>query len=81
MKFSYDNPLVYTVGAVHVVRVKHGVTEIVLSNGQLMRLTVHVDGVQANPEASDKLDVLYNVIVETMENSDVPIMDVHETMQ
>ena len=83
MKFSYDYPLVYSIGPkpVSVLKVKHGVTEVSLSNGKLMRLSLHVDGVETNTEEPDKLNVLYNVIVETMAEPEFPIMDVHEAMQ
>jgi hypothetical protein len=77
---KYDHPLVYTIGpAVSVLKVKHGITEIWLSNGKIMRLSLHVDGVEPTSEGS--LNVSYNVIVETLNDSASPIMDVHEVVQ
>ena len=82
MKFSYDHPLVYTIGetkpTLSVVKVKHGVTEISLSDGRLVRVSMHVDGVK---EYDDKLDVNYQAVVEIMEEPSAQIMDVHESIQ
>lgn len=78
---TYDHPLVYTLGPkpVSVLRVKHGITEVWLSNGKIMRLSLHVDGV--TPTADDSLNVSYNVVVETLNEPASPIMDVHEVVQ
>jgi hypothetical protein len=77
---TYDHPLVYTIGpAVSVLKIKHGITEIWLSNGKIMRLSLHVDGVEPTSEGS--LNVSYNVIVETLNDPASPIMDVHEVVQ
>jgi hypothetical protein len=80
VKFSYDQPLIYTIGPkpLSVTKVKHGVTEISLSDGRLVRLSMHVDGVK---EHDDKLDVNYQAIVEVMEEPSAQIQDVHETVQ
>lgn len=80
MKFSYDQPLTYTIGTapLSVVKVKHGVTELSLSDGRLVRISMHVDGVK---EHDDKLDVNYQAIVEVMQEPSSQIMDVHEPIQ
>ena len=80
MKFSYDYPLIYTIGTkpLTVMKVKHGVTEISLSDGRLVRVSMHVDGVK---EYDDKLDVNYQAVVEIMEEPSAQIMDVHESIQ
>ena len=80
MKFSYDHPLVYTIGTkpLTVTKVKHGVTEISLSDGRLVRVSMHVDGVK---EYDDKLDVNYQAVVEIMEEPSAQIMDIHESIQ
>jgi len=80
VKFSYDYPLIYTIGTkpLTVMKVKHGVTEISLSDGRLVRVSMHVDGVK---EYDDKLDVNYQAVVEIMEEPSAQIMDVHESIQ
>lgn len=62
-----------------ILSVKHGVTELELSNGKLMRLTVHVDGVSW--DSADKVQVSYEVIVEMIDKLDSQISDIHETIQ
>lgn len=78
---TYAFPLNYTIGPkpINVLKVKHGVTEVSLSNGKLVRLSLHVDGVELDQE--DHLNVSYNVVVETMAEPLSPIMDVHESVQ
>jgi len=78
---TYAFPLVYQIGPkpINVLKVKHGVTEVSLSNGKLVRLSLHVDGVELDQE--DHLNVSYNVVVETMAEPINPIMDVHESVQ
>jgi hypothetical protein len=79
VKLTYDHPLQITMGPkpVSVVRVKHGVTEVFLSNGRLVRISLHIEGVV---ETTEQLDVNYNTIVEVM-TEPKQIMDVHEGLQ
>lgn len=81
MKFSYDHPLIYTIGPkpLNVVKVKHGVTEVSLSDGRILRLSLHIDGIKPNEQNS--LDISYQVITELMTEPELPIMDVHEAIQ
>src|SRR5450631_1831048 len=64
-----------------VSSVRHGVTEITLSDGRLVRATLHVKSVKADPRKPGAIDVSYNVITEVMGKPDSPICDVHETIQ
>jgi hypothetical protein len=64
-----------------VVRVRHGVTEITLSDGRLVRATLHVKSVKVDPKKPDAIEVSYNVITEIIATPDTPICDVHETIQ
>jgi hypothetical protein len=64
-----------------VTGVRHGVTEITLSDGRLVRATLHIKAVKPNPKQPGTLDISYNVITEVMAKPDVPILDVHETIQ
>jgi hypothetical protein len=64
-----------------VSSVRHGVTEIALSDGRLVRATLHVNSVKVDPKKPGGIDVSYNVIAEIMPTPDQPILDVHETIQ
>jgi len=84
MRFGYAKPFSFRIG--HrpepvVTRVRHGVTEITLSDGRLVRATLHVTAVKADPNKPGSIDVSYNIAAEIMDTPDVPILDVHETIQ
>ncbi|MGH6714079.1 MAG: hypothetical protein ACREEK_34630 [Bradyrhizobium sp.] len=91
MKFGYAQPFAFKVGhrpfkAGHrpetvVSRVRHGVTEIMLSDGRLVRATLHVKAVKVDPNKPGSVDVSYNIVAEIMNTPDMPILDVHETIQ
>ena len=84
MKFEYAQPFSFRIGhrpEPFVSRIRHGVTEIVLSDGRLVRATLHVKTVKIDPNKPGSVDVSYNVIAEIMNTRDMPIRDVHETIQ
>jgi hypothetical protein len=84
MKFEYARPFPLRIGhrpETIVSRVRHGVTEIALSDGRLVRATLHVKAVKIDPNKPGSVDVSCNVIAEIMNTPDVPILDVHETVQ
>jgi hypothetical protein len=84
MNFGYTQPFSFKLGArsaPKVAGVRHGVTEITLSDGRLVRATLHVKAVTPNPKNPGTLDISYNVITEVMVMPDAPILAVHETIQ
>ena len=84
MTFGYTQPFSFHIGppaGPAVSRVRHGVTEITLSDGRLVRATLHVKAVTADPKKPGALNVSYSVVAEVMNTPDVPISDVHETVQ
>jgi hypothetical protein len=84
MNFGYAQPFSFKLGArpePTIAGVRHGVTEITLSDGRLIRATLHVKAVKPNPKQPGALDISYNVITEVMVKPDTPILDVHETVQ
>jgi hypothetical protein len=84
MKLGYVRPFSFRIWRrpeTRVSSVRHGVTEIALSDGRLVRATLHVNSVKANPKKPGGIDVTYNVIAEIMPTPDQPILDVHETIQ
>jgi hypothetical protein len=84
MHLEYLRPFSFEVGRrpeTKVSSVRHGVTEIALSDGRLVRATLHVKSVKTDPKKPGSIDVSYNVVTEVMVKPDSPISDVHETMQ
>ncbi len=84
MTFGYVQPFSFQVGrraGPTISRIRHGVTEITLSDGRSVRATLHVKSVTADPKKPGKVDVSYSVIAEVITTPDVPIHDVHETIQ
>jgi hypothetical protein len=84
MTFGYAQPFSFTIGArpqLTVAGVRHGVTEITLSDGRVVRATLHVEGVRPNVKNRGKLDVSYSVVTEVVNRPDITILDVHETLQ
>lgn len=84
MTFGYAQPFCFHIGArpaPTVSGVRHGVTEITLSDGRMVRATLHVKTVSIDPKKPGSVDVAYNVIAEIMPVPTTPIRDVHETLQ
>jgi hypothetical protein len=84
MSFGYAQPFSFRIGAppaIKVAGVRHGVTEITLSDGRLVRATLHVRNVKPNAQKPGSVDISYHVVTEMMPAPDTPIMDVHETIQ
>jgi hypothetical protein len=84
MTFGYEKPFSFQIGsrpAPTISSVRHGVTEITLSDGRLVRATLHVKSVKTDPKKPGAVDVSYSVIAEVMPVPATPIRDVHETIQ
>jgi hypothetical protein len=84
MHLGYARPFSFQIGRrpeTKILSVRHGVTEITLSDGRLVRATLHIKSVKADPTKPGAIDVSYNVIAEVMATPDAPICDVHETIQ
>jgi hypothetical protein len=84
MHLEYVRPFSFHIGRrpeTKVSSVRHGVTEITLSDGRLVRATLHVKSVKVDPRKPGAIDVSYNVIAEIMATPATPICDVHETIQ
>ena len=83
MRFGYTQPFSFQLGQRPepvVSRIRHGVTEITLSDGRLVRATLHVNAVRTDPNKPGSIDVSYNIVAEILNTPDVPILDVHETI-
>jgi hypothetical protein len=84
MTFGYVRPFSFKIApppAIHVASVRHGVTEITLSDGRLVRATLHVKDVKLNAQKPGSVDISYNIVAEVMAIPSVPILHVHETIQ
>jgi hypothetical protein len=84
MQLGYVRPFSFQISPrpeIKVSSVRHGVTEIILNDGRLVRATLHVKSVKADPRKPGAIDVSYNVIAEVMAKPDSPILSVHETIQ
>jgi hypothetical protein len=84
MTFGYAQPFSFTIGArppLTVTGVQHGVTQITLSDGRVVRATLHVKGVSSNAKNRGMLEISYDVVTEVVNRPDVTILDVHETLQ
>lgn len=81
MKWSFDQPLTLSMGPkpVSIVKVKHGVTEAKLSDGRLVRLSLHLEAVAVKDDNS--LDISHSVIAEVMDEPFGVIHEVHEQVQ
>jgi hypothetical protein len=84
MQLGYLQPFSFQIGPrpeTKVASVRHGVTEIALSDGRLVRATLHVKSVKSDPNNPGGVEVSYNVISEIMTAPETRIHDVHETIQ
>ena len=84
MTFGYVLPFAFKIApapATTVSAVRHGVTEISLSDGRLVRATLHVAGVRPSVRQPGSLDISYTVVTEVIDTPSVPILDQHETIQ
>ena len=92
MQLGYVRPFSFQIGRrpetrigrraeTKVSSIRHGVTEIALSDGRLVRATLHINSVKVDPKKPGALNVAYNIVAEVIATPDVPICDVHETIQ
>lgn len=84
MTFGYAQPFSFKIDPrpqLTVAGVRHGVTEITLSDGRVVRATLHVKNVSPNPKKPGTLDIAYNVVAEVVKPSEAMVLGVHETLQ
>ena len=84
MTFGYAQPFSFKIGAPPpptVSSVRNGVTEITLSDGRLVRASLHIKSIKVDPKKPGEVGLSYDVIAEIMPLPSVPISDVHETLQ
>jgi hypothetical protein len=83
MTFGYAQPFTFKLGGTpaKVTAVRQGVTEIILSDGRLVRASLRIKGVIPSRQKPGSLDISYSVVTEIVERPDVPVHAVHETLQ
>jgi hypothetical protein len=84
MTFGYTQPFSFKIDPrpqLTVAGVRNGVTEITLSDGRVVRATLHVKGVNPNPKKPGTLDISYTVVAEVVKRPEATVLDVHETLQ
>jgi hypothetical protein len=64
-----------------VSSVRPGVTEIALSDGRMVRATLHVKSVTIDPNKPDAMQVSYNVVAEVVAAPVMPTHDTYATIQ
>jgi hypothetical protein len=96
MRLGYIKPFSFQIGArpdpkigpdlkispePKITSVRHGVTEIRLSDGRLVRATLHVGSLKADSNKPNDVEISYNVVAEIMPAPKALIHNVHETVQ
>jgi hypothetical protein len=97
MTFGYAQPFTFKVGGnwasiggnsakisgnpVKVAAVRNGVTEVILSDGRLVRASLQINGIAPSRQKPGSFDISYSVVTEIIKAPDVPVHPVHETLQ
>jgi len=83
MTFGYAKPYTFKLGGTpaKITAVRQGVTEIILSDGRLVRASLEIKGINPSRQKPGSLDISYSVVAEVVKRPEVPVHAVHETMQ
>jgi hypothetical protein len=83
MTFGYAQPFTFQLGGTpaKVTAVRQGVTEVILSDGRLVRASLQIKGISPSRQKPGSLDISYSVVTEIVKTPDVPVHPVHETLQ
>jgi hypothetical protein len=89
MTFSYAQPFTFRLRpaparlapAIKIAAVRQGVTQIILSDGRLVRASLQVKGINQNRQKPGSLDISYSVVTEIINEPVVPDHAAHETLQ
>jgi hypothetical protein len=89
MQLGYSRPFSFQIGpraetrvsTTTVSSIRPGVTEIALSDGRLVRATLHIKSVTIDPNKPEVMQVSYNVVAEVVAAPATPTHDAHETVQ
>jgi hypothetical protein len=89
MQLGYSRPFSFRISprpetgfsATTVSGVRHGVTEITLSDGRMVRAILQVKSVTIDPNKPEAMQVSYNVVAEVVAAPAIPTHDAHRTVQ
>jgi hypothetical protein len=83
MTFGYAQPFTFKLGGTQarIRAVRQGVTEIMLSDGRLVRACLEIKGISPSRQKPGSIDICYTVVTEIVKCPDAPIHAVHETLQ
>jgi len=84
MRLGYTRPFSFQIGRrseTPICSVRHGVTEITLNDGRLVRATLHVKSVKVDPNKPGAIDISYCVVAEVIARPDSLMLGIHETIQ
>jgi hypothetical protein len=92
MTFGYAQPFIFKLGgtpapsnsegtAAKVTAVRQGVTELVLSDGRLVRASLQIRDIRPSRQKPGSLDISYSVVTEIVQRPDAPVHAAHETLQ
>jgi hypothetical protein len=84
MMFGYAEPFSFKIGAqpqLTVTSVQHGVTEIALSDGRLVRAMLHVNGVRPSAKQPGTFDISFEIVTEVVNRPNAVVLDAHKTLQ
>jgi hypothetical protein len=83
MTFGYAQPFTFKLGETpaKITAVRQGVTEIMLSDGTLVRAALQIKDIGPSRQKPGSLDISYSVVTEIVKCPEVPVHAVHETLQ
>jgi hypothetical protein len=84
MTFGYAQPFSFKITPappLTVAGVRHGVTEITLSDGRVVRAKLEVKGVKPNPKKPGALEIAYAVVTEVVSAPAATTLEAHQTLQ
>ncbi len=83
MTFGYAQPFTFKLGGTpaKVTAVRRGVTEILLSDGRLIRASLQIKAASPNQQNPGSVDISYSVVTQIVARPDVSVHAVHETLQ
>jgi hypothetical protein len=97
MTFGYAQPFTFQIGGnwakiggnsakvsgnpVKVAAIRNGVTEVILSDGRLLRASLQIKDISPSRQKPGSLDISYNIVTEIVQRPDAPVHAAHETLQ
>jgi len=83
MTFGYARPFTFKIGGnqVKAAAIRHGVTEIVLNDGRLIRAVLQIKAISPSRHKAGLLDISYTVATEIVDRPNTATHAVNETLQ